>query len=140
VDELTRRSDIGERMWAEAAELLGQAERLHRQFFRLAVSAPAAWEPPADVFADERELVIVVAMPGVPAEQVQVVQDAGALIVRGTRVLPLAHSGLRVRQLEIPYGAFERRLSLPAGRFELAAPELAHGCLTLRLRRLEDRP
>ena len=35
-----------------------------------------AWEPPVDVFEDEREVVIVVAMPGVPAERVQVTQRA----------------------------------------------------------------
>src|SRR4051812_1878768 len=99
---MARRADIDGRMWAEAAELLGQAERLHRQFFRLAVATPAPWEPPVDVFEDERELVIVVAMPGVAAERVQVLQDDGALVVRGTRPLPLGSSGHRVRQLEIP--------------------------------------
>lgn len=134
-----RRSDIDSRMWAEAIELLGQAERLHRQFFRFTVAAPAAWEPPVDVFEDERELVIVVAMPGVGPERLQVVQEDGALVVRGTRPLPVAGSGHRVRRLEIPYGAFERRLPLPAGRFEVGAPELAQGCLTLRLRRLGGR-
>jgi HSP20 family protein len=41
-----------------------------------------------------------------------------------------------VRHLEIPYGAFERRISLPNGRFEADAPQLTHGCLLLRLRRI----
>ena len=43
---------------------------------------------------------------------------------------------MRVRQLEIPYGAFERRIPLPPGRLEIGPPELAHGCLVLRLRKL----
>lgn len=126
-------------MWAEACELIDQAERLHRQFFRLAVAAPAAWEPPIDVFEDEREWVVVVAMPGVAGDRVKVAQDGGELVVRGTRPLPLAHAGHRLRRLEIPYGAFERRIALPPGRFEIGAPELAQGCLVLRLRKLEDR-
>ena len=138
-EPMARRPDIDGRMWIEAVELLGQAERLHRQFFHLAVATPAAWEPPVDVFEDERELVIIVAMPGVAADRVQVVQDDGALVVRGTRPLPFGGSGHRVRQLEIPYGAFERRLPLPAGSFEVGTPELAQGCLTLRLRRLGGR-
>ena len=58
-------------MWAQACDLIDQAERMHRQFFRL--TAPgrsvAVWEPPVDVFEDEREIVIVVAMPGVAAER-----------------------------------------------------------------------
>jgi HSP20 family protein len=41
-----------------------------------------------------------------------------------------------VRQLEIPYGAFERRIPLPPGRLEAGNPELTHGCLVLRLRKI----
>jgi hypothetical protein len=42
----------------------------------------AKWEPPVDVFEDEGEIVIVVAMPGVAAERVQVTQESGTLVVR----------------------------------------------------------
>jgi HSP20 family protein len=131
---MARHPDI--HMWVDAAALLDQAERLHRQFFRLATATPASWEPPVDVFENERELIIVVAMPGVAAERIQVLQDDGALIVRGSRILPLGKTGHRVRQLEIPYGVFERRLLLPPGRFEIGVPDLSQGCLTLRLLRL----
>ena len=44
-----------------------------------------------------------------------------------------------VRQLEIPYGHFERRINLPPGDFDAATRELTHGCLILRLRRTEPR-
>jgi HSP20 family molecular chaperone IbpA len=135
-----RRSDPNDWMWAQACDLLEEAERLHRRFFRLSVSEPtrAAWEPPADVFEDEREIVVVVAMPGVPPEHVQVVQEAGALVVRGHRPLPFGDSGHAVRHLEIPYGAFERRIPLP-GTLEIGTPELALGCLVLRLRKTGTR-
>ena len=130
-----RRSDSGDWTWSEAFDLLDQAERLHRRFFRLDASRPA-WEPPVDMYEDEREVVIVVAMPGVAADRVQVANDNGALIVRGERPLPFTARPLVVRHLEIPYGAFERRIPLPAGRFDAAASELSQGCLILRLRRL----
>ena len=131
------RHDADERMWAQACELIAEAERLHRQFFRLAkVQNTPAWEPPADVFEDEREIAVLVAMPGVSAERVQVTHEAGALVVRGTRPLPFEGARGRIRQLEIPYGAFERRIALPAGNFEVGRPELAQGCLVLRLRKL----
>jgi HSP20 family molecular chaperone IbpA len=135
---MATRHDLDERMWAQACELLAEAERLHRRFFRLAAvdSAPVAWEPPIDVLEDEREIVVVVAMPGVAPEHVQVVHDGGVLLVRGTRPLPLEGVRHRVRQLEIPYGTFERRIALPPGRVEVGRPELAHGCLVLRLRKL----
>jgi HSP20 family molecular chaperone IbpA len=40
--------------------------------------------------------------------------------------------------LEIPYGAFERRIPLPQGRLEIGPPELVQGCLTLRLRKIDE--
>jgi HSP20 family protein len=41
-----------------------------------------------------------------------------------------------VRQLEIPYGFFERRIALPHGRFEMRSRDLTHGCLILRFARI----
>ena len=133
---MTFRTDPEDRMWSQACELLAEAERLQRQFFRLAtVQSVPSWEPPIDVFEDEREIAVVVAMPGVPAERVQVAHEGNALVVRGTRPLPFEGGRFRMRQLEIPYGAFERRIELPSGNFEVGRPELVQGCLVLRLRK-----
>ena len=133
------KTDPADRMWLRAIELLGEADRLHRQFFHFSGSNRdvARWAPPVDVFEDDREIVIIVAMPGVAPERVQVTSEPGVLVVRGTRPLPLPHH--RVVQLEIPYGAFERRITLPHGPFRLGEPELVAGCLVLRLTRLEAR-
>ncbi|HMO44497.1 MAG TPA: Hsp20/alpha crystallin family protein [Rubrivivax sp.] len=126
-------------MWRQACELIDQAERLQRQFFRLGTPerAQATWEPPVDVFENEREIVMVVAMPGVAVERVQVLSEAGTLVVRGVRPLPFIDSRQRVRQLEIPYGAFERRIALPPGRLKLDPPESIQGCLVLRLQKID---
>lgn len=125
-------------MFAQACELLDRASRMHRQFFRpMAVAqAFATWEPPIDLYEDEDEFVIVVAMPGVGADNVQVRYENGQVILRGTRGLPFRGSGRWVRQLEIPYGDFERRIALPPGRFEILPPELAQGCLIVTLKKL----
>jgi HSP20 family protein len=125
-------------MWSRAFEWVAEAERLHRQFFRLAAtdSALAAWEPPIDVLEDENEVIVVVAMPGVAADSVEVKYDARVLVVRGTRRVSLEGARYRLRHLEIPYGAFERRVALAPGPLEVGRPELAHGCLVLRLRKL----
>jgi HSP20 family molecular chaperone IbpA len=124
-------------MWAQAVELLDQAERMHRQFFRLTASkrTQAIWEPPVDVFEDEREIVIVVALPGVAADRVEVTSESGALVVRAERPFPLSGARRAVRQLEIPYGYFERRIPLPEVRLEAGTHEVADGCLVLRLRK-----
>jgi HSP20 family molecular chaperone IbpA len=134
---MTRRIDPSEWMWAQACDFIDQAERLHRQFFRLSASthAQASWEPPIDVFEDERELVLVVALPGVSADRVEVMRESTALVVRAHRPLPF--TGRRaVRQLEIPYGTFERRIPLPAAELDGVATELKHGCLVVRLRKV----
>ena len=125
-------------MWAQAYELIEQAERMHRQFFRLAASerAQAVWEPPVDVLEDEQEIVIVVALPGVPAERVEVTIEQGALVIRAERPLPFAGATRAIRQLEIPYGSFERRIALPGVRLDAGARELRDGCLVLRLHKL----
>lgn len=111
---------------------------MHRQFFRVAGSgcSQASWEPPVDVFEDERELIVVVAMPGVPAGRIEVLSEPGVLVVRGRRPLPFAGSHRVVRHLEIPYGTFERRILLPQREFNAGAPELADGCLIVHLRKL----
>jgi HSP20 family molecular chaperone IbpA len=126
-------------MWAHACDLMEQAERMHQQFFRLATSArtQVSWEPPADVFEGEHEVVIVVAMPGVAAEHVEVTSEPGILVVRAERPLPFADLRLAVRRLEIPYGCFERRIPLPPARLEAVSRELTHGCLIVRLRKID---
>jgi HSP20 family molecular chaperone IbpA len=125
-------------MWAQAIDLLDQAERMHRQFFRLTASErkQAVWEPPIDVFEDEREVIVIVALPGVAADRVEVTIEPQTLVVRAHSPLPFAGSRRAVRQLEIPYGYFERRITLPDVRLETGTPELVDGCLILRMRKL----
>jgi HSP20 family protein len=125
-------------MWAEACELLEEAERLHRQFFMPArtLAESPTWEAPVDVLETEHELAIQVALPGVAADHVQVTIDGGTLTVTGLRPMPGQSRNTIIRRLEIPYGRFERRIELPAGRYEIGRRELADGCLSLTLRKL----
>jgi HSP20 family protein len=125
-------------MWAEACGLLERAERLHRQFFQPgpAEGRRPSWEPPVDILETEAELWILVALPGVGADRLEVLVDSGTLVVSGERPMPgRAHAGI-IRRLEIPYGHFERRVELPPGRFEIGRRELVDGCLVLGLRKL----
>ena len=110
---------------------------MHRQFFRPAgYDRPQGmWEPPVDVFEDEVELVIVIALPGVPAERIEVSTEGGELVVRAQSRVPFSGTRRVVRRLEIPYGHFERRIRLPDARYDDSTRELVNGCLTLRLRK-----
>ncbi|MBV8165340.1 MAG: Hsp20/alpha crystallin family protein [Alphaproteobacteria bacterium] len=125
-------------MWAEACEFLDRADRLQRQFFVLGSidERRPAWQPPVDLLETAGELQIMVALPGVAPDGVQVAFDDTSLIVVGHRDLPARSRGAAIHRIEIPYGRFERRIALPAGRYELDRRELAHGCLFIALRKL----
>jgi HSP20 family protein len=126
-------------MWEQAFDLLQEAERLHRQFFRLSAAGGTCpvWEPPADVYEDGEELVAVIALPGVPADRIKVTLEGDSLVVRAESRLPRPARAGGIRRLEIPYGHFERAIKLPAGRLEPIARDLIDGCLVLRLRKLD---
>jgi HSP20 family protein len=122
-------------MWAEACSMIERAEQLHRQFFQpgFATAARASWEPPVDVFESERELLIVVALPGVDSQDVQVSSEHEMLLVAGVRRLPEAACGTAIRRLEIPQGRFERRIRLPEARWQVSRSTFLNGCLLLSL-------
>lgn len=126
-------------MWGEALELLEHADRLHRQFFQLGHhrNPGPTWEPPVDLFETERELVVLVALPGVAAEQLEIIIDGAAVIIRGQRAMPVHCKSAAIRRLEIPYGQFERHIELPSEKFQPGQRSLQDGCLTLTLRKLE---
>lgn len=116
-------------MWAEACTLLKQAEQLHRQFFEPG-TRNARWEPPVDVFETERQLYIITALPGVAPQDIRVEIQGDTLIIAGSRPLPTAGRNANILRLEIPYGRFERRITL-SSRLQLTERELANGCLVL---------
>ncbi|MDD5274422.1 MAG: Hsp20/alpha crystallin family protein, partial [Methylovulum sp.] len=90
-------------MWSEACELLDKADRLHRQFFRPAVmdARRPTWEPPADIYETDSELIVTIALPGVAPEHVVARLENGQLLVTGQRRLPTS-AELQIRRLEIP--------------------------------------
>lgn len=125
-------------MWDEACGLMEEAQRLRQQFFvpgRTRARRPT-WEPPVDVLESQDELWILVALPGVAPDQVEVVIDGRVLVVAGQRPMPRLAAATQIRRLEIPHGRFERRLELPVGQYEIARRDLADGCLVLGLRKL----
>ena len=120
-------------MWAEACALLDRAEQLHRQFFEPARAGTrlARWEPPIDIFETEQQLRIIMALPGVAPEAVQVQTEGGILTILASRPLPARNDNASIVRLEIPYGTFERRIALQLNRLRLDQRELVNGCLVL---------
>jgi HSP20 family protein len=126
--------DPGRLMWARACELIDRAERLHRQFFQptAATVRDVCWEPPVDIIETDTELLIGVALPGMDSSAVRVTVDGATVMVTGFRRATSLPPGSRVHRLEIPYGRFERRVTLPASTLKLGQAEFADGCLMLK--------
>ncbi len=124
-------------MWARAQELLEEAARIQRHFFvRGAAERVPSWAPPVDLFETPGELWVIAALPGIEPDRAEVVIDeAHALVIRASRDLPLNLAKTRLLQLEIPFGYFERRVTLPAGRYRVLESVLTDGLLRLRLQR-----
>jgi HSP20 family molecular chaperone IbpA len=134
----TRRPGTGF-FWTDALDLLAEADRLHRQFFTSTPSPGLVpnWQPPVDTLETADAVIVLVALPGVAPQNVEIVHHDGALTVRGMRPMPGDGARETIRRLEIPYGQFERRLDLPVGRYDLVERVFVDGNLRLTLRKLD---
>ena len=127
-------------MWSDALHMLAQADRLHRQMFRPQASVQGAnWEPPVDMLETDNEVLILAALPGVDAEQVQASIENGVLVIAGVRVLPAELRTATIHRLELPQGRFERRVALPAGRYDKVRRTSVNGCLVISLSKMGSR-
>ncbi len=119
-------------MLGEALSLLEQADRLQRQFFRLASAEGQVWEPPIDIVETADSLIVHVALPGVTADSITIGMEADAVTVSALRPFAAAAPGAaRIHRVEIPYGRFQRRVELPMHALQFSGETLAGGCLTL---------
>lgn len=71
------------------------------------------WVPAADIYETEDGVVILVDLPGVRGEDIELHVEGDFLAVRGVRREVCPHSKKSYRQMEIRYGPFERALPLP---------------------------
>lgn len=91
----------------------------------------ADWIPSADVAEDAGEFVIMLDLPGIRRDGLDVSLDEGRLTIRGDRP---AREGVQLRRSERPHGRFARSFSLPdaVDRQGITA-DYKDGVLTLRL-------
>lgn len=123
-------------MWSEACAMLARAEGLHREFFRPLYSASPAWEPPVDVLETDREILVLVALPGVDADRVEAAIEGADLVVSGLRTWPPELKTAIIHRLELPQGRFERRVRLPAGAYANIQRMVRDGCLIITLEKV----
>lgn len=121
-------------MLAAAVEKIHKADQIQRYFLTLGQGErPPCWEPLVDMVASQTDLCLMVALPGVAADDIEVAVEGAAITVVGERRISCGPLTGEILRLELPYGRFERRIRLPYGNFRLVEMQLESGCLRLRL-------
>ena len=117
--------------------MLARAERMHRQIFRPGATQTrqAAWEPPVDILETEREVLVLVALPGVDGDSAQAVIEEGDLVIAGARTYPRELRTATIHRLELPQGRFYRRLPLPRGRYSGVSRAVSDGLMVITLQK-----
>jgi HSP20 family protein len=91
----------------------------------------------ADILEDEAGWTLILDLPGVAAESLEVLAEERVLTIRGERPSRTSVEGTRVLATERRTGRFERHVRLPAtADAEQLTAELALGVLTLRIGKL----
>ena len=99
----------------------------------ISVWRQANWEPPVDVLETDHEVLVIAALPGVAASEVQAIIDGTCLMIAGQRVIPEALRVAAIHRMELPHGRFERRIPLPGGSYDRITQEMINGCLVISL-------
>jgi HSP20 family protein len=108
------------RRWDPLRDILHLQERMNRLFEEsvsrgllegLAVGS-ADWTPLADVLETPEAFVVVMELPGVEQDDVEVQVDGAELVIRGERRLPGPARPESYQRMERSYGAFSRRILL----------------------------
>lgn len=98
----------------------------------------AVWEPPVDLFASEEKVYLVAELPGVAGVDTNVRVGSRSVRIHGTKRPPdRVRRGVSFYESQIPYGRFEKRVSLPyAVNPDGIKVEFRDGVLTLELDRV----
>lgn len=94
--------------------------------------------PPVNVYQQDEDYLLVVELPGMRADEVELTVSGGILTMKGMRRDPEGIADDRFRRRERFRGPWQRSLSLPEGiEEERLSAEFANGILKIRLPKAE---
>jgi HSP20 family protein len=120
-------------------------QELERLFARLGLpsdgaSAIEGWTPCVDIFEADGALTVVMEVPGLSPDSVQVIWNNGRLKVSGERRERRPAGAVAFLCMERPHGRFTRTVALDVPvDVRRAQARLAGGLLSIVLPRLDDR-
>ena len=71
------------------------------------------WRPPFNIFEKNNSLVIIMEAAGVKPEDLHVILEKNIITISGKREDPFADESRDFYSIEIAFGTFERRITLP---------------------------
>jgi HSP20 family protein len=75
--------------------------------------ATTDWVPAADIYENEKCVMIFVDIAGVNPDQVRISLENRSILITGERITPSPGGVVRIHQMEIDAGLFRRRITLP---------------------------
>ena len=92
------------------------------------------WVPPADVYETYDKLVIVCDVAGVSKNDIKLTYSKNILIIAGMRKEPCIDQKIRLHQMELQFGKFERiiEINIPVN-FENAEATYRDGLLIIKI-------
>ncbi len=104
--------------WPELRAMQERMDRLLEMGRERSAGEPftqeGGWQPAADIYEDEREVVIKLDLSEVEQEDIDVRIEEGALIVQGVRHLEREGRQASYQRIEREHGPFRRVFTLPA--------------------------
>ena len=128
--------------WQQASDLIQKAERIQRNFLKIAVDARyyvastrvSRWVPHVNVVENDSRVWVISALPGVSRDCLEARLEGEELVISGEGILPPCCAEGELKVWEVPLGRFERRIRLRTpGLLSLAEVGLRDGLLIVEL-------
>jgi len=111
--------------------------RLHQP---LMMPSDSRWMPPMDVFETDDEFVIIIDIAHIDPKDIAMFFQKGYIVIRGVRREITKFKKRHYHKMEIDYGPFERKISIPvAVDSHTTKTNYTEGFLEIRLKKIPDR-
>jgi HSP20 family protein len=119
--------------WDPLQDLLATSQRLNRL-----ATGPSGWTPPVDVFETDDRFVVMVELPGLTQDDVQLQHHDGRLTISGVR-RERESPCEQFHRIERGHGSFSRTFQLPLSiDAERITADLRDGVLTVTCLKVND--
>ena len=136
-----------------ASQFAGPAEKLRQEIERMVervrdqgdkaldvvgLSGLTGWSPPVDIIETPEEIVVLMDVPGLSGDSLNVEIAGNMLTLSGSRPKAEPASGTIVHAVQRPAGEFVRSVPMPIPvNHEQISADISEGVLTVRLSRAE---